>query len=203
MSEKQNPALLAITAQYVSESQAGLRPRLSDYLARYPLHAAEIADFVAYYHACEEPLTYPASSQAPGSFSQSSLTSLFAAASTCQLTPAQLAARLDLSLDLLSLLEQRAIASATIPQTLYLKLASLLQLPVGIVQAYFFSSRDLNSSHPAWHSQKVAEASGRYSPAIDERPTFRSILDASSELSPQQKAHWQTILAAEQGTETL
>jgi hypothetical protein len=48
--------VLRITASYVAEVEAGLHPRLSDYLARYPQYADAIADFVAYYHAVEADL---------------------------------------------------------------------------------------------------------------------------------------------------
>src|SRR2546421_13017191 len=55
MDREQEEAILRITAQYVDEVRAGQRPKVSDYLARYPQYAAEIADFVAYYHTVEPP----------------------------------------------------------------------------------------------------------------------------------------------------
>jgi hypothetical protein len=56
MDREQEEAVLRITASYVAELEAGLHPRLSDYLARYPQYAEAIADFVAYYHAVEAEL---------------------------------------------------------------------------------------------------------------------------------------------------
>jgi hypothetical protein len=56
MDREQEEAVLRITALYVAELEAGLHPRLSDYLARYPQYAGAIADFVAYYHAVEADL---------------------------------------------------------------------------------------------------------------------------------------------------
>jgi hypothetical protein len=64
MDREQEEAVLRITASYVAEMEAGLRPRLSDYLARYPQYAGAIADFVAYYHAVEADLP-PADETAP------------------------------------------------------------------------------------------------------------------------------------------
>src|SRR5258708_28551868 len=64
MDREREEAVLRITAQYVEEVKAGHQPRLSTYIARYPQYAAEISDFVAYYHAFEadlpaEPETLP------------------------------------------------------------------------------------------------------------------------------------------------
>ncbi len=47
--------LMRITARYVDEYEAGLQPRLDDYIRRYPHYANEIADFVAYYQSVEAP----------------------------------------------------------------------------------------------------------------------------------------------------
>ena len=47
--------LMRITARYVDEYEAGLQPRLDDYIRRYPHYANEIADFVAYYRSVEAP----------------------------------------------------------------------------------------------------------------------------------------------------
>src|SRR5438105_9220163 len=53
MDREQEEALLRITAQYITELQAGCQPKLSEYIARYPHYAQELADFVTYYHAVE------------------------------------------------------------------------------------------------------------------------------------------------------
>jgi hypothetical protein len=217
MRKEQNETLLAITTRYLADVQAGHSPRLSDYLARYPRYAAEIADFVAYYHACEEPLLFPPWASAETAFPQGmpnlvysrptrpdmpqTITSLLTTVSGQQLTITCLAMRLELSEEIAALLEQRAIAPASIPQTLYLKLAALLQLPVGVVQAYFFSWEKTVVSGDLSSRQKVAETSGYYSPSrVDNRLDFRVLLDGDAALSPQQKERWWSILAAEQET---
>lgn len=53
---RQEEQVLRITAQYVEEWRAGMQPKASDYVARYPQYAEEIADYIAYYHAFEEEL---------------------------------------------------------------------------------------------------------------------------------------------------
>src|SRR2546421_10649173 len=53
MDREQEEAILRITAQYVDEVRAGQQPKVSEYLARYPQFAGEIAGFVAYYHTVE------------------------------------------------------------------------------------------------------------------------------------------------------
>jgi hypothetical protein len=62
--------LLAITEEYVAAYRAGQRPRLSDFAARYPAHAAALADFAAHFladAALGEAETDPAAGDEPAS----------------------------------------------------------------------------------------------------------------------------------------
>jgi hypothetical protein len=54
MSKEPHENVWRITAQYVADYRSGKRPAVGDLIARYPQHAHEIADFVAYYHMLEE-----------------------------------------------------------------------------------------------------------------------------------------------------
>lgn len=56
MDRAQEEAIQRITAHYVDALRSGRTPKLSDYLTRYPRYAAEISDFVAYFHAVEKDL---------------------------------------------------------------------------------------------------------------------------------------------------
>ena len=56
MNHEREQALLRITAQYTDEIYNSQHPKLSDYLARYPQYADELAEFAAYFHAFEENL---------------------------------------------------------------------------------------------------------------------------------------------------
>ncbi len=194
MHREQELSLLHITAQYVAEVQAGQQPRLSDYLARYPRYANAIADFVAYYHAVEEAM---ASMEAIGT-----ITTLFTTASGQRLLPSQLAAELDLSIDIILLLEQRAIAPATIPHVLCEQIATLLQQPSAMVQEYLYS---LDQRQPRSAVQKtkqplkVAEEGADYPvPHIMDKPSFRAIVETSLQLSAEQRSRWYTMLDAEE-----
>jgi hypothetical protein len=53
MDREQEEVVLRLTAHYVEAVQAGQRPEISDYLARYPQYADAIANFIAYYQAVE------------------------------------------------------------------------------------------------------------------------------------------------------
>jgi hypothetical protein len=54
MSKEPHENVWRITAQYVADCRTGKHPAVGDLIARYPQHAHEIADFVAYYHMLEE-----------------------------------------------------------------------------------------------------------------------------------------------------
>lgn len=194
MDEEQETSLMYITAQYVAEVQSGQQPHLSDYLARYPRHVEAIADFVAYYHAVEEPM----SSAEVVSPAKGAMTTLFTTATGQRLLPSQLAAELNLSLDIILLLEQRAIAPATIPHMLYEQIAMLLQRPSTEVQKYFCSLDRCQprSVIPKREPQtKVAEESTDYTVShVADKPSFRAIVEASLQLSTEQRKRWCHVL---------
>jgi hypothetical protein len=206
MPEQQDAILQAITAEYIEDVQAGRHPRLSDYLTRYPRYASAIADFVAYYHRYEEPVLSMTDDSGYGGTEPEPaprrvLSSLLMTASGQRLSVAWVAAQLDLSHDIVVLLERRAVAPATIPQALFLKLAALLQSPVGLILGYFDGDQEqsLDATRSMRPLPKVAEAPGRYLPSgKDQRLDFGTVLQNSSFLSAHQKERWQTLLEAEQ-----
>ncbi len=113
----------------------------------------------------------------------------------------QLAAELDLSIDIVVLLEQRALAPATIPHVLYEQLAMLLQRPRTEVQEYLGSSdqRQSQSVVPKRKPQaKVAEQEMDYIVSyVADKPNFRAIVETSLQLSVEQRRRWCTILDAQ------
>jgi hypothetical protein len=225
MNKKLETRLLNITAQYVDEVQAGRQPRLSDYLVRYPRYADAIADFVAYYHAVEEvrPLTgvMPSTDainlvptlqainchlscqdeQVEELASPGRITTLLTTATGQRMLPSQLALELDLSRDIILLLEQRAIAPATIPHVLYEQIAMLLQYSSTVVQEYFCSWGQCQSQSVITKRKqqtKVAEENTDYTvPLIEDKISFRSIVETSLQLSAEQRSHWYMILVTE------
>jgi len=214
MDREQEEAVLRITAQYVEEARAGHQPKLSDYLARYPQFAAEIADFVAYYHTVEVDLpgetsiisplagsfhiaTDPAwrSLLRPGATSTYKLATLLVTVNQQRLTLSQLADKVGLSVDVVAKLEQHKIAASSIPKEMYKRLAETLQQPVRAIEAYFESFNERSS-----YRQQVAEAQVAYQ--VNEQPaipvqSFREALEESVQLSGEQKHVWFDVLSHE------
>lgn len=211
MDREQEEAVLRITAQYVDEVRAGQRPRISDYLARYPQYAGEIADFVAYYHAVEVDLPGETSITSPlgGEFRIAidsarnrilqteaqparKLSTLLVTLDKQRQTLDQLADKIGLSVDIVAKLEQRKIAAASIPKEMYKRLAEVLQQPVRVIEEYFSLLRE-----PSSYGQQVAETQTGYQ--VNESPSspaqsFREALEESVQLSKEQKLVWYDIL---------
>lgn len=194
MGKEQELSLFQITAQYVADVQAGRQPRLSEYLASYPRYADAIADFVAYYHAVEEAM--PSTEVVPPA--KGAMTTLFTTVTGQRLLPAQLAAELDLSIDIILLLEQRAIAPATIPHVLYEQIAMLLQRPSTEVQEYLNSLDQCQSRSIVLKRRlqtKVAEENTDYTVShVVDKPSFRAIVETSLQLSTEQRNRWCAVL---------
>jgi hypothetical protein len=202
MDKEQELSLLQITAQYVADVQAGQQPSLSDYLASYPHYADAIADFVAYYHLVEEVI--PSMDAMPKGYTVNrvsaadSMTTLLKTATGQQLTLSQLAAELDLSIDIVLLLEQRAIAPATIPYVLFKQIALLLRQPDAAVQEYL-GALDLRQSRSVVSERKqqtkVAEENTDYIVShAEDKPSFRAVVETSLQLSVEQRNRWSAVL---------
>lgn len=140
--------MLRITAQFVAEQEAGLEPRLADYIQRYPRYADEIVDFLTYYYAWEASLTVvPELSM--GGLAPAAQSALDIAWSRLAIQPVaaletparrqgysleQLASLLDLSHDLLKQLFCNQVVAATVPRELLLLLSRLLAQPIELVR---------------------------------------------------------------------
>lgn len=217
---KEQEAVMRITARYVAEVQAGLRPRLDEYLARYPQYADEIVEFVAYYQAVEAHI--PPIIDAPGPLSDNSrialqhaqerlaqskarspeqISTLLITANKERLTPSQLATRLGLSVDIIKLLEQRKIDPSTLPREVGRRLAQELRRPTGVIEAYLNSTDQEASFKQKKHPQlKVAEEQVQYPERVAEIArgfSFRQAVEASTQLSDEQKRIWLDILSDE------
>jgi hypothetical protein len=209
MTEQPDDTLLQITARYVSELQTGQQPRLSDYLARYPQYAEAIADFVAYYHTAEthipDDLTLaPSLSKTSHSVLQqfqaekppvapSALpTTLMAGPDNRRLTLSQIANRINLSTDIVLLLEQRSIDPATIPDAVISRLAAVSGYTTDDIKLYLADTPTLNAGTSQRKQLKVAET-GSYQMAATnkhKRPSFKQIVETSQTLTTEQKAFW-------------
>ena len=213
MAEQQEDAVLRITSQYVSELRAGGQPKLSEYLARYPQYAEAIADFVAYYHAFEIQEPDDLSASAPLSERSLSLLARFcgeeepaAPVNALQtllrtegqqsLPLSQVAQRIDLSTDIVLLLEQRCIDPMTIPTTVISRLAAVSGHSIDAIRSYFRSTQDA----PRHKRLQVAEASKQYyltKNGPDALLSFKQVVETSEILSLEQKTYWLALLGQE------
>jgi hypothetical protein len=126
------------------------------------------------------------------------MTTLFATATGQRILPSQLAAELDLSIDIILLLEQRAIAPATLPHVLCEQIAMFLQRPSTAVQEYLGSLDQLQSQSIVTKKKqqtKVAEESTDYTVShMEDKPSFRAVVEASLQLSTEQRNRWCAVL---------
>lgn len=221
MNREDEEAVLRITAQYVTEQRAGRRPRLSDYLLRYPHYANAITDFVTYYHGVEAgiPGEIPAAGEEvsqvsmlpplsdrsraaldqawkrlaqAGELRSNAIMTMQQALSKQQASLSQLASEVGLSVDIMEKLAQRMIDAATIPEEVLERLSRALELPQYVIAG--FSGLSVRKS-PV---RGVAEAAEDYS--FEEQhhmQSFREALEGSSELSNEQKEAWREILDME------
>jgi transcriptional regulator with XRE-family HTH domain len=205
MDRKQEEIVQRITACYVEEVRAGHQPTISDYLARYPQFADEIADFIAYYHAVEVDLpretdqmpilsaqfheaidtAWERVAQSQGKVTDK-VTSLLARARELHLTLSQLADKLGISADVMLKLERHAIEASSIPGELITLLAKVLQQPSQVVQAFFGNAV----------RQQVADARAYY--RVDGQvQSFREAIEESAQLSEDQRRRWRELLDQE------
>lgn len=212
MSEEPEEAILRITARYVAEVRAGQQPGVGDYIACYPQYRNAIVDFALYYHAVEangveEFHAMPLSEVSrvtlervvralPPAHATKPVTSLLTS-DAYRFTSSQLALQLDVSIDIVQLLELHAIDAATIPYELYTRLAMTLHQPVSAVQAYLASPPNVLNRSGENRQLRVAEKQAQY-PAQEERgQAFRHVLESSALVSVEQKSRWHAILTLE------
>jgi hypothetical protein len=216
--KQRNEVIVHITAQYVEQVQAGRRPLLSDYLVRYPAYTDALADFVAYYHAFEEHIWQKLDgSEALSEISQLALERAWCHVSQSEdkrsgqlptllvkrdnlcLSFSSLAQELDLSVDIVVQLEQCRIDPASIPLELAWRMASAIQQPLYVIQAYLANSQQQASGKSAGTQQRVAEQQETYSSVSVRADTrsFRQALIASDQLSDRQRESWCRIIEHE------
>jgi transcriptional regulator with XRE-family HTH domain len=206
MDRKQEEIVQRITARYIEEVRSGHQPNMSDYLARYPQFADEIADFIAYYHAVEVGLPHETDqmpilteqfheaidtawervAQSQGQ-ATSKVTSLLARARELHLSLSQLADKLGVSADVVLKLERRTIEASSIPGELITLLAKVLQQPSQVIQAFFGITVQ----------QRVTEARTSY--RVDGQvQSFREAIEESAQLSEDQRRRWRELLDREE-----
>lgn len=207
MEQAHEEEIMRITAQFVAEEEAGLRPRLEDYARRYPQYVDEITDFVTYYYAMEVGLptdTTSVPSLSAGSRAALNLawervnTPLPAEAVTLEMLArrqryslTRLAGLLDLSVDIVELLAAGQIDPPTIPREILQRLTSTLGQSMSVVRQVL-GLPDMPST------SMIAETRATYTfAASDAKLSFRSALTASSRIPLTQKKRWLAQLERE------
>lgn len=201
-----------ITFQYAEEYRQGRRPRIEDYVQRYPRYTSELLEFAVYYHtlgfateSIEEPADLTLSpaaekalarireqraaympSAAPAAPAVAPIESLFKRSLQLKLTPAQLARAVGLTAPLLARLDARKITVASIPRTLVQRLADALKTVPEAIAAYLGATQ-------------VGQAGAFYYADQPPTETQESFLDAvrASELTAEQKSEWAEIVKAD------
>jgi hypothetical protein len=203
MEQAHEEEIMRITAEFIAEQEAGRKPRLEEYVRRYPQYVDEIADFVTYYYAVEAGLptdTSSVPSLSAGSraaldlawervtepLAENSLT-LATLARRRRYTLTRLAAALDLSEDIVAQLARRQIEPETIPHEVLLRMSRVLSQSMNIVRQAL-GLPELPST-PFLAEERAVYHSGR--------PGFREALLASQQLSAAQKERWQAVLESE------
>lgn len=192
--------LQRILARYQYEYQVGKSPRIEEYIQHYPQFEAELIDFALYFHTIvadlPEPGTTPAAALSPAAekaFAQISaqlappFPGLFQQGLVAGYAPPELAEALGISWDVLAKLEAHAIGVTSIPRTLIQRMAGRLSVLPETISAYLSGAT-------------AAQAGAFYyadQPPTQQQETFLEAIQASPELSPQQKGEWAKIVEQE------
>ena len=123
-----------------------------------------------------------------------SVQSLFTAAKQKRLSLSQLAAYLDISEDIMMLLDQRAVLPESVPTELYRRLAQTLHQPIRTVQNYAGMERQ---RQVAEHSEKYDAGDTKDATRLAPKVSFREALDNSVNVSGEQKSSWYDVLTEE------
>lgn len=207
MEQAHEEEIMRIIAQFVAEQEAGRRPRLEEYVRRYPQYVDEIADFVTYYYAVEAGLptdTTSVPSLTAGSRAALDLAwgrvntplpgesvTLAGLAARQRYSLARLATVLDLSVDIVERLAGGQIDPNTIPREVLLRLTRVLSQSIGMVRQAL-GLFDVPST-PMLAEERASYALSPQSSL----PSFREAIAASSQLSLTQKKNWQALLERE------
>ncbi len=126
--------------------------------------------------------------------------SIFIEAKQQRLSPSQLAAYLNISEDIVTLLDQRALAPNSIPLELCKRLAATLHQPIRTVQSFFgMEPRQQVAEQAGVYEVEDIEDAGitRDASRLSQKVSFREAVDNSGKLSAKQKTSWRDVLTKE------
>ncbi|HEU5199859.1 MAG TPA: hypothetical protein VFU32_09490 [Ktedonobacterales bacterium] len=223
---QQQYELQRILARYQHEYHTGKSPRIEAYVQQYPQFAAELIDFAFYFHTIAADLPEPgatpaatlspaaekalvqikaaepepeatpaagesaAAAEAPAQISTQpapTISGLFQQGLDAGYAPPELAESLGISWDVLAKLEAHAISVTSIPRTLIQRIAGTLSVLPETILAYL--------------REATAGQAGTFyyadQPPTQQQETFLEAIQASPELSSQQKGEWAKIVEQE------
>lgn len=144
LSAQQHYRVDQVTARYEADFRAGKAPSLAAYVQQYPDLADDLLEFAFYFHAITAGLPEPdegapaplspatnvalARIRVQPTISHTALEGLIQPGMAAGYLPSQLAEVLEISLDVLAKLEERAIALASIPESFLHQLAQTLEV---------------------------------------------------------------------------
>jgi hypothetical protein len=215
MDREQEEMFQRLTARYVSEYRTGQRPRMSEYLSRYPQYADMIADFVIYYHAIEVDATLeseiipPLSQTSRAAFDEAwknvvyadieahnTLNSLQVAAESVNKSFFQVSLEIGLGQDILKKLDQHSIDAATIPQELCRRLARVLHRPLFAIEKYLGLMKQKQLTPDVAESPAIYQIEVQPGLAVHAH-SFQDAVEQSKDMSDEQKGVWHSILVHE------
>jgi hypothetical protein len=201
LSAEQRARLRSACMSYLAAVDRGARPRLTDLVAQHPDLERELAEFAAMYQTAEHG-RLPAGDAVPtpreagavqgtlaAYFGTAALDSILGAADRRGLTPAELAGRLGIGLDVLGKLERRLIRAATAPAAFLTRLAAETGVSPAALRAYLDGG-----PRPATAGAMLYAAAP---PATPEAQSFADALRASALTDPAARDRW---LALTDGT---
>jgi len=199
----------AILAAYVDASRKAGGTRLEEWVRRYPQHERTLVEFAVYDYVFEHGRTFARLATERESLFLSraqtvrerlmakqgltakgkpvcAIRSLLAVAKEHGWPPTALAQRLQLGVSVIVKLERRLLRPETLPRKLITELAQLLDRNYAEVIHYF-------QQPPTLSSQASYRASR--APHLVGQEEFRAALEASHDMTEEQKSYWRDALA--------
>lgn len=200
-----------ITFQYATAFRSGRNPRIENYVRRYPQYTGELMEYALYFHTVgfdSEPLEEPEElklspagekamawireqrvAYAPVD-SVDAIEGLVKQGNTVGFTPPQLAEAVGLTVSLLGRIETRVIDAASIPHTLFRRLATTLKTSPEAITAYLGVTQTGQGGGFFYADQ----------PPDQKQQSFLDAVQASA-LSPERKREWADIVHEETNSE--
>ncbi len=197
MNHKETDDFMAVAGAYLDERAARTGETLARYVERYPQYAHDLLLLTMETAVAEEQM--PSMATPPPDLlrllradvraalaSRPAFNSLLGQAREhAGLTPRALAARLDVGVDVLALLEERHVRAETVVAPFLRRLAGLVGASVAAVQGYLTLPPSAASPGVAYHAPRGHSAARSLS--------FAEVIAESTLTTPEQKERWLSV----------